>query len=62
MVNFIYIGQPTAGKNTRDIKLPLNNGSFNIVDNVEPNVTVIETVDDKSIEFMRKGKSFQEQE
>lgn len=58
MADFKYIGDPTSGKNSKDIKLPLSNNTFIIIKEVVPNETVISTIDDKSISFMEKNKNF----
>jgi hypothetical protein len=60
VAKFVYIGEPTAGKTTKDIKLPKENGSFDIIQEVIPNVTEIVTEDDKSIDFLNKNKKFEQ--
>jgi hypothetical protein len=58
MAKFIFIAEPTSGKNTKDIKIPKGNGSFEIIKDVIPNETVIDVSDVKSINFLEKNKSF----
>lgn len=58
MAKFIYIAEPTSGKNSKDIKIPLNDGKFQIIKDVVPNVTILETIDIKSINFLDKNRSF----
>jgi hypothetical protein len=58
MSEYKYVGDPTSGKNSKDIKLPLSNGTFVIIKEVIPNETVITTDDSKSISFMQKNKNF----
>lgn len=58
MAKFIYIAEPTSGKNSKDIKIPLNDGKFQTIKDVIPNETVLETMDIKSINFLEKNRSF----
>jgi hypothetical protein len=58
MAKFIYIAEPTSGKNSKDIKVPLNDGRFQTIKEVIPNETVIETQDIKSIIFLENNRSF----
>ena len=61
MADFKYIGEPTAGSSTKDIKLPKTDGSFAVIDNVEADVTVISTTDQGCIDFMSSNTNFQQQ-
>lgn len=58
MAKFIYIAEPTSGKNSKDIKIPLSDGKFQTIKDVIPNDTLIETQDLRSINFLEKNKSF----
>jgi len=61
MQSFIFNGNPTAGKSTRDIKVPLSNGNFQVFANVEPGVTVIQTSDAKAIAYLQSCGCFSQQ-
>ena len=52
MAKFIYKGRPTAGKNTKDVKIPSAQG-WTIYNDVIPNETEINTTDVKEVNFMR---------
>jgi len=54
MATYIYTGRPTRGQTTRDIKLPNEQGSFTIYENITPNVTPIVTTDTSEIGHMVK--------
>lgn len=60
MKKYIYTGMPTFNKATKDIKIPKNDGSFILIENVIPNQTVIELEDERSIEFCNKNLFFTE--
>lgn len=62
MVKFFYIGQPTAGSNTKDIKLPCDDGTFVILENVEPGVTIITVSNTSCIDYMEKNPNFIKQD
>lgn len=62
MAKFIYIAEPTSGKNSKDIKIPKENGLFEIIKEVIPNQTIIETLDLKSISYLEKNRSFKKLE
>ena len=59
MANYLYTGLPTYGSSTKDIKIPKSDGSFDIFDNVQPNITQITVTDSKSIEYCDKSPTFQ---
>lgn len=59
MANYVYKGSPTYGASTKDIKIPLSDGSFLIFDNVLPNVTQITVNDSKAIEYCDKNINFE---
>jgi len=62
MAVFIYTGQPTAGKSTKDIKAPNVSGGWTVYSGVTPNVTEISTSDTKEIEYFQKySNSFSQQ-
>lgn len=61
MADFVYVGEPTAGGTTKDIKLPKSDGTFAVFENIEPNVTVISTTDPGCVAFMQNNPNFQQQ-
>lgn len=61
MANFKYVGQPTAGEATKDIKLPCLDGSFLVIENVEPGVSIITVVDECCVEYMHSNPNFVQQ-
>ena len=59
MANYVYKGSPTFGSTTKDIKIPMSDGSFVIFDNVQPNVTQITLSDEKAISYCDKNSNFE---
>ena len=61
MADFKYSGLPTYGLTTKDIKAPKSDGSFQVFLDVEPDVTIISTLDTKSIEYFQSNANFVQQ-
>ena len=58
VTKFKYMGQPTAGTTTKDIKLLCEDNTFVIFENVIPGETEITVSDSRCIEYMEKNSNF----